>query len=404
MVVGSTSRRYLSRTAIGSASSSSPRNQSAELSSASSSPAKKSPNRAALSNWGNSWKPETDMSAIRGNSAIRLTPGQKPSRHSSRGNRNIEGRTLTSFDFLDDFTSSAVTGESESTEEDSDSKDLRAEEYNDEIDESEGFVPAHMQGRFPTRARPGVAGGYNGLDADSDVMIPWEDAAGVEKRMYDSEDPDAAAWRDLSTPELWARAKKRKMVRPDSLPSGTKLSRRLALESPQGELKWMPDQRLDGGRTTEAAAGQKRTPAPDSPTWKTQLQAVKGKTGGGPWKPFPAAVAAIKQLKVDNPGMTVEEYAPYFKISPESLRRILKSKWTPTGKEAEDRLERWQRRGDAIWAGWEKLGLVVTRESKRIAKEKRNAEVQKSATARGAPHAKQGFILRQKLNLKNRIL
>ncbi|KAJ6260267.1 hypothetical protein Dda_4491 [Drechslerella dactyloides] len=408
------SRRCLTRTSIRHASSSSPRNQSAELSSpaspattASGTPdflalytnAKKNPNKEALSAWGNSWKPETDLSAIR-SSSLRLTPDAR-SEKPRRGNRNIEGNQLTSFDFLDDFTSSAVYSATEGGEESQAAayKELNSSKYNTEFDP----VPAQMKRGFPTRARGDVA-----VDMDEDGMIPWEDAAGVEQRMQDAEDPDAAAWRDLSTPALWARSKKRRMVKSEDMPNGSKFSRRLALESPTGTLKWKPMNSVDADGEAAAAAAERSERDPDEPAWKTHRDAVKAKHSGSAWNPFtrlsPAAVATLKQLKAENPNMTVEEYAPIFKISPDSLRRILRSKWTPSAKEEEDRMERWRRRGDSVWKRWVDNGMVVTRASKRAEKEERDADRIKAYADRKEAKAKQGFILRKQLNLKNRIL
>jgi methylphosphotriester-DNA--protein-cysteine methyltransferase len=42
------------------------------------------------------------------------------------------------------------------------------------------------------------------------------------------------------------------------------------------------------------------------------------------------------------------QLADFFKISPEAIRRILKSKWRPSPKEEADRMQRWQRRRQSI--------------------------------------------------------
>ncbi|KAK6359423.1 Required for respiratory growth protein 9 mitochondrial [Orbilia brochopaga] len=407
-----TSRRYLSRTSIRQAYMPLPSNESAELSTpttvATSAPdtpdflalytnAKKNPNKEALTAWSNSWKPETDLSAIR-SSSLRLIPESSSTNKPKRGNWNIEGGKLTGFDFLDEFTSSAVSTEA-NVDVDSEAayEELKSSKYNDQVDP----IPTETKRGFPTRARGDVA-----ADMDSDGMIPWEDAAGVEQRLQDAEDPDAAAWRDLSTPELWARSKKRRLARPDDLPSGSKFSGRLALGSPSGVVKFKPANSVDveGG----SAAEEKSERAPGTPSWKVHKDAVKAKHGGKAWDPFarlsPAAVATLKQLREENPGMTVEEFAPIFKISPDAMRRILRSKWTPTKEEEEDRMERWRRRGDSIWEKWVENGMVVTRASKHAAKEERIMSIAKQWRARKEAKEKQGFILRKDLNLKNRIL
>jgi hypothetical protein len=49
--------------------------------------------------------------------------------------------------------------------------------------------------------------------------------------------------------------------------------------------------------------------------------------------------------------------AQYFKISPEAIRRILKSKWRPSDEEHEERLRRWDKRGEKIWSNLVELGV-----------------------------------------------
>lgn len=131
------------------------------------------------------------------------------------------------------------------------------------------------------------------------------------------------------------------------------------------------------------------------------MEKVKAKLKNERWNPFsrlsPAAVATLKQLKQENPGMTVEEYAPIFKISPDALRRILKSKWMPTPEQESDRNERWKRRGKSIWQKWEEEGLVHRKGGKKEREEKREVE-------REEEKKQKGFVVSRGLNLKNRIL
>jgi hypothetical protein len=49
--------------------------------------------------------------------------------------------------------------------------------------------------------------------------------------------------------------------------------------------------------------------------------------------------------------------AKEFKVSPEAIRRILKSKWRPTAEEAAARNERWTKRGEKIWTRLVELGV-----------------------------------------------
>lgn len=50
--------------------------------------------------------------------------------------------------------------------------------------------------------------------------------------------------------------------------------------------------------------------------------------------------------------MTTQVLANKFEVSPEAIRRILKSKWRPSAAEEEDRRERWERRGESVYRRW----------------------------------------------------
>jgi hypothetical protein len=54
---------------------------------------------------------------------------------------------------------------------------------------------------------------------------------------------------------------------------------------------------------------------------------------------------------------TTPVLAQHFKVSPEAIRRILKSKWKPNDEEYEDRMERWSRRGERIWTNLVEMGV-----------------------------------------------
>ena len=56
-----------------------------------------------------------------------------------------------------------------------------------------------------------------------------------------------------------------------------------------------------------------------------------------------------------------------FKVSPEAIRRILKSKWEPNEEEQERRAERWERRGEKIWARWRETGGVANKRRSSVA-------------------------------------
>ncbi|KAJ5907404.1 hypothetical protein N7495_000086 [Penicillium taxi] len=95
--------------------------------------------------------------------------------------------------------------------------------------------------------------------------------------------------------------------------------------------------------------------------WQVQKGALDKKFPVG-WNPpkklSPDALEGIRHLHATAPHhFTTAVLAEEFKISPESIRRILKSKWRPSANEQEDRRKRWEKRHDRIWAHMAQLGL-----------------------------------------------
>ncbi|KAM7208483.1 hypothetical protein V8F20_001164 [Naviculisporaceae sp. PSN 640] len=97
--------------------------------------------------------------------------------------------------------------------------------------------------------------------------------------------------------------------------------------------------------------------------WKIQKAALKEKFPEG-WKPkkkmSPDAMAGIRALHRQFPDTyTTDVLAQKFEMSPEAIRRILKSKWEETDETPDidiKRQERWFNRGKAIWARYAAMG------------------------------------------------
>jgi hypothetical protein len=53
--------------------------------------------------------------------------------------------------------------------------------------------------------------------------------------------------------------------------------------------------------------------------------------------------------------------AKHFKMSPDAIRRILKSKWRPDAETQTDREMRWFRRGERVWSKYAELGVKPPR-------------------------------------------
>ncbi|KAI4739722.1 hypothetical protein E4T50_09844 [Aureobasidium sp. EXF-12298] len=96
--------------------------------------------------------------------------------------------------------------------------------------------------------------------------------------------------------------------------------------------------------------------------WKVQKAALEEKFGEQNWNPrkriSPDALAGIRALHAKSPDtFSTAILAEHFKITPEAVRRILKSKWQPSEEEAEERRERWEKRGEKKWSEMAEQGL-----------------------------------------------
>ena len=100
--------------------------------------------------------------------------------------------------------------------------------------------------------------------------------------------------------------------------------------------------------------------------WQTQKSALSGKFGPMGWLPrkrlSPDTLDGIRTLHGQYPDkFTTSILADQFKISPEAIRRILKSKWRPKDEEEERRRRRWEKRGENIWTQMVEMGIKPPR-------------------------------------------
>ena len=96
--------------------------------------------------------------------------------------------------------------------------------------------------------------------------------------------------------------------------------------------------------------------------WQTQKKALSEKFGPTGWLPrkrlSPDTLEGIRVLHAQYPDrFTNSVLADQFKVSPEAIRRILKSKWRPTDEEEEMRRRRWEKRGESIWSQKVEMGI-----------------------------------------------
>lgn len=111
--------------------------------------------------------------------------------------------------------------------------------------------------------------------------------------------------------------------------------------------------------------------------WQTQKAALTTKFPVG-WIPrkrlSPDTLDGIRTLHAQYPSKyTTPVLASQFKVSPEAIRRILKSKWRPSDEEEEERVKRWENRGKSIWEGLAEVGLKPPRKWREMGIRKRVA-------------------------------
>jgi hypothetical protein len=112
--------------------------------------------------------------------------------------------------------------------------------------------------------------------------------------------------------------------------------------------------------------------------WQVQKHALTKKFPPG-WVPrkrlSPDTVEGIRNLHAQYPTKyTTPVLADQFKVSPEAIRRILKSKWRPSDEEEEERRERWEKRGKKIWEDLSEKGVKPPRRWRTLGVGKRKPE------------------------------
>ena len=96
--------------------------------------------------------------------------------------------------------------------------------------------------------------------------------------------------------------------------------------------------------------------------WQVQKRALFEKFGPSGWSPrkrlAPDVLESIRALNSQSPEKyTTPVLAEQFKVSPEAIRRILKSKWKPDEKQQLKRQLRWVKRGETIWSQMVEIGI-----------------------------------------------
>lgn len=127
-------------------------------------------------------------------------------------------------------------------------------------------------------------------------------------------------------------------------------------------LKRAPSSAKRSTKASDDARVERRERQP----WQIQKSALSEKFGSSGWSPrkriSPDSLEGIRGLHAQYPDTyTTPVLAEQFKVSPEAIRRILKSKWRPNDEEEDDRRERWNKRGVNIWGQMNELGIKPPR-------------------------------------------
>ncbi|SMY20345.1 unnamed protein product [Zymoseptoria tritici ST99CH_1A5] len=183
------------------------------------------------------------------------------------------------------------------------------------------------------------------------------------------------------------------------------------LRSRRKELETKPKKR-DNTKEAIASEDADDTPRPKQEPWGIQKSALERKFGETGWQPrkrlSPDTLEGIRALHASNPSTyNIDMLREHFQISPEAIRRVLKSKWKPNAEEIEKRMKRWEKRGVKKWSEmaaqgqkppkkWREMGVPNPNLQKRVAWE---GEVVEKSQEKVPIHEKATRLAR---GLKNR--
>ncbi|KAI7464828.1 hypothetical protein KC357_g7811 [Hortaea werneckii] len=184
---------------------------------------------------------------------------------------------------------------------------------------------------------------------------------------------EARKWRRMAEGSYKAAAEERKRQEELEMQMGSVMSKIDELEDPRKGRKDALEKfkkqqaRKQGGKQSDPDAkrseeGAKNATKPKRETWQVQKEALDYKFGDAGWQPrkrlSPDTIEGIRALHASDPAAyTNATLSEHFKVSPEAIRRILKSKWRPNDQEAEDRRIRWERRGAKKWHDMAEQGV-----------------------------------------------
>ncbi|KAI6862052.1 hypothetical protein KC338_g6375 [Hortaea werneckii] len=184
---------------------------------------------------------------------------------------------------------------------------------------------------------------------------------------------EARKWRRMAEGSYKAAAEERKRQEEHETQMSSVMSKIDEIEDPRKGRKDALEKfkkqqaRKQGAKQADQGAekgdeGARNSTKPKRETWQVQKQALNHKFGEAGWQPrkrlSPDTIEGIRALHASDPAAyTNATLSEHFKVSPEAIRRILKSKWRPNDQEAEDRRIRWERRGAKKWHDMAEQGV-----------------------------------------------
>lgn len=150
------------------------------------------------------------------------------------------------------------------------------------------------------------------------------------------------------------------------------------------------------------------------PLWKRRDETTKRKIKGERWNPkkklSKESMEKVRLLKEQMPHLNSGDLSKHFELSPEAIRRILKSKWRPNEEENEDIQRRWKKRGEMIKQKYDKkvdpnsdIEIPVSRRL-RLNYNSRQDFMEITAIKRPKnAHSAKNFTVNNKLSLLNKI-
>lgn len=193
------------------------------------------------------------------------------------------------------------------------------------------------------------------VDAIAADLAPQEPSQHHETPSREYETPLKSLLKDLPM----------KQPKPPVDPVSRTTGRRTKVANNSFALHFSKPRRTDsnsktGGSASRPTSRDEWTP-PEREHWQIDKEALSKKFPDG-WNPrkrlSPDAITGIRALHAQMPERyDTQALSQEFGVTAEAIRRILKSKWSPSPEEETDRQRRWLKRGQQVWSRYAELGV-----------------------------------------------